>query len=76
MRTTLTCLSVRQPWAWLIVNGHKDVENRTWSTQHRGDILIHASAGRLDTWPAQSADARRHTTTEARCALRYAASAA
>lgn len=42
MRTTLTCLSVRQPWAWLIVHGHKDVENRTWPTRHRGDLLIHA----------------------------------
>lgn len=36
-------LSVRQPWAWLIVNGHKDIENRTWSTKFRGRILIHAS---------------------------------
>ena len=43
MRTTLTCLSVRQPWAWLIVHGHKDVENRTWPTRYRGDVLIHAS---------------------------------
>lgn len=23
-------LSIKQPWAWLIVQGHKDVENRTW----------------------------------------------
>lgn len=36
-------LSVRQPWAWLIVNGHKDVENRTWSTTFRGEVLIHAA---------------------------------
>jgi hypothetical protein len=36
------CLSIRQPWAWLIVNGHKDVENRTWKTKHRGPLLIHA----------------------------------
>lgn len=35
-------LSVRQPWAWLIVNGHKDIENRTWKTAHRGQVLIHA----------------------------------
>ena len=35
-------LSVRQPWAWAIVAGHKDVENRTWSTPQRGRILIHA----------------------------------
>lgn len=35
-------LSIRQPWAWLIVNGHKDIENRTWSTKHRGLFLVHA----------------------------------
>jgi hypothetical protein len=35
-------LSIRQPWAWLIVNGHKDVENRSWETFYRGPILIHA----------------------------------
>ena len=37
------CLSVRQPWAWLIVNGWKNVENRYWATKHRGELLIHAS---------------------------------
>ena len=26
----MKALSIRQPWAWLIVNGYKDVENRTW----------------------------------------------
>ncbi len=36
------CLSVRQPWADLIVDGKKDVENRSWSTNFRGFILIHA----------------------------------
>jgi len=35
-------LSIRQPWAWLITNGHKDIENRTWSTSHRGGFLVHA----------------------------------
>lgn len=35
-------LSIRQPWAWLIVNGLKDVENRTWATPYRGPLLIHA----------------------------------
>ena len=29
-------LSVRQPWAWLIVAGHKDIENRKWRTSYRG----------------------------------------
>jgi hypothetical protein len=37
-------LSIRQPWAWLIVNGHKPVENRDWSTTFRGRFLIHAGA--------------------------------
>lgn len=41
MRASYT-LSVQQPWAWLIVNGWKDIENRTWSTPHRGGTLIHA----------------------------------
>jgi ASCH domain-containing protein len=35
-------LSVQQPWAWLIVNGFKPVENRDWSTKVRGVIGIHA----------------------------------
>ena len=38
----MRAISIRQPWAWLIVNGHKPVENRTWPTKHRGDTLIHA----------------------------------
>lgn len=37
-------LAVRQPWAWLIVNGRKDVENRSRRTKIRGTILVHASA--------------------------------
>lgn len=38
-------ISVRQPWAWLIVNGWKNIENRTWPTNFRGRIMIHASKG-------------------------------
>lgn len=39
---TLPALSIRQPWAWLIVNGIKPVENREWTTRFRGRILVHA----------------------------------
>jgi hypothetical protein len=35
-------LSIRQPWANLIVHGFKNVENRTWQTDYRGPVLIHA----------------------------------
>jgi hypothetical protein len=38
----LPCISILQPYAWLIVNGHKDIENRGWATKFRGRILIHA----------------------------------
>ena len=38
-------MSITQPWAWLIAHGYKDVENRKWSTDYRGPLLIHASRG-------------------------------
>lgn len=41
----MKALSIRQPWAWLIVNGHKDIENRSWATNFRGPLLIHAAKG-------------------------------
>jgi hypothetical protein len=37
-------LSVHPPWAWAIIHAAKDIENRTWTTPHRGPILIHASS--------------------------------
>jgi hypothetical protein len=44
-RDTMKALSIRQPWAWLIVQGVKDVENRTWRTNFRGRFLVHAGKG-------------------------------
>ncbi|MCE4056339.1 ASCH domain-containing protein [Pseudomonas sp. Au-Pse12] len=41
----MKALSIRQPWAWLIIHGSKDVENRSWHTKYRGRFLVHASAG-------------------------------
>ncbi len=41
----MKAISIRQPWAWLIANGYKDIENRTWRTVARGPTLIHASLG-------------------------------
>lgn len=38
----MKALSIMQPWAWLIVNGHKAIENRDWRCHYRGPILIHA----------------------------------
>jgi hypothetical protein len=39
----MKALSIRQPWAWLIVHGYKPVESRTWRTGYRGLLLIHAA---------------------------------
>ncbi len=36
-------LSIRQPWAYLITRGSKNIENRSWPTNYRGSLLIHAS---------------------------------
>lgn len=41
----MLALSIRQPWAWLIIHGHKDVENRSWPARFRGRIYVHASKG-------------------------------
>ena len=37
-------LTIRQPWASLIVAGIKDVENRSWLTSYRGRLGIHAGS--------------------------------
>lgn len=37
----MKALSIRQPWAWLVVNGHKDIENRSRRTHFRGRIYVH-----------------------------------
>jgi len=36
-------LSIRQPWAWMILHAGKDIENRDWQTKFRGTVYIHAS---------------------------------
>lgn len=41
----ILAISIRQPWAWLILHAGKDIENRSWSTRFRGRVLIHASKG-------------------------------
>ena len=39
----MKALSIRQPWAELILQGRKTIELRTWPTSYRGRIAIHAS---------------------------------
>ncbi len=37
----MKALSLRQPYAELIVSGKKTIESRLWSTKFRGEFLIH-----------------------------------
>jgi len=38
----MKALTIKQPWASLIVDGYKKYEFRSWKTNYRGKILIHA----------------------------------
>ncbi len=44
----MKALSLLQPWASLVVLGHKKIETRSWNTKYRGELLIHASAGKKE----------------------------
>lgn len=41
----MKAITIRQPWAWAILNAGKDIENRDWSTRIRGPVAIHAAKG-------------------------------
>ncbi len=43
----MKALTLRPHWAWLVVSGHKEIENRSWQTRLRGRIWIHASSSRV-----------------------------
>ena len=39
----MKALTVKNPWATLIIGGYKKYEFRSWKTKYRGKILIHTS---------------------------------
>ena len=43
----MKCLSLKQPYAELVVSGRKTIELRTWNTRFRGAFVVHAS-GNVD----------------------------
>ena len=46
MNEPIKCLSIRQPWAEMILHHNKSAENRTWNTGYRGPLVIHAGKAR------------------------------
>ena len=60
----MKALSIKQPWASLIAYGIKDIENRTWKTNFRGRIYIHASGtGVKDKFSALTKEQRFEAET-------------
>lgn len=43
LKDTIVALSIRQPWAELILRGEKTIETRKWVTSFRGGFYIHTS---------------------------------
>lgn len=41
----MKAISIRQPWAWLILHAGKDIENRPRNWNFRGKLYLHASKG-------------------------------
>jgi len=41
----MKALTLWQPWASLVVGGFKAYETRSWTTEYRGWLAIHAAAG-------------------------------
>lgn len=41
----MKALTLKQPWATLVAEGIKQIEFRSWKTNYRGKILIHAGVG-------------------------------
>ncbi len=39
----MKCLSLKQPYAELVVDGRKTIETRRWNTNFRGQFFIHSS---------------------------------
>ncbi|WP_373802637.1 ASCH domain-containing protein [Bacteroides heparinolyticus] len=42
-------LTLREPWASLIGKGIKTIETRSWSTNYRGELYIHAGKHKVPT---------------------------
>lgn len=38
----MRCLTIRQPYAWAIMHGGKNIENRSTAWRYRGSLAIHA----------------------------------
>jgi activating signal cointegrator 1 len=41
-------ITLKQPWAELVKKGIKRIETRSWKTNYRGELYIHASKSKIN----------------------------
>lgn len=44
-KVSMKALTLTQPWASLVAFGYKHIETRSWKTNYRGPLAIHAAKG-------------------------------
>ena len=54
----MKAITILQPWAWLLATGKKRCETRSWKTNFRGEILIHAGKKNMTDIMRQTIEAR------------------
>lgn len=59
----MRALTIRQPWAWAVIHGGKDVENRSVAWSYRGPLAVHA--GNAWSWTGQRSPLIRAAATAA-----------
>ena len=71
----IRALTVRQPWAWAIIHGGKDVENRTQNIagSYRGPVAIHAGLAKFEQHNMASHALRAAHGTEVDARILYGA---
>lgn len=67
---TIPALSIRPPFAQLIIADVKPPENRSWTTSYRGPLIVHASQ-RWEQAGLILAAAEGHRVVRAECAHGY-----
>ena len=71
----MKAITVRQPWAWAIMHGGKDVENRTRNIagSYRGPLVIHAGLAEFEQGNMASREHRAAHGTETPTVLDFGA---
>ena len=52
----MNVLSLTEPYATLILKRHKTIETRSWKTNYRGELYIHASATKISLTSLENQD--------------------